>query len=45
MKTTPKMKTSNIVGCILYYLKKIMITPHLDSHSTTVPKLEMLLFV
>ena len=42
MKTTPKYVTSNIEGSILYYLKKMMMTPHLGSHRTTDPKPEML---
>ena len=42
MKTTPNYVTSNIEGSILYYLKKMMMTPHLGSHRTTDPKPEML---
>ena len=32
------METCNIERCIVYYLKKMLITPLLDSHNTTVPK-------
>ena len=34
MKTTPKSETCNNVRCIIYYLKKLLMTPHLDRHST-----------
>ena len=30
------------IGCIVYYLKKMFTTPHLDSHSTADPKPEIL---
>ena len=30
------------LGCIVYYLKYMCTTPHLDSHSTTYPKQEIL---
>ena len=30
------------IGCIVYYLKNMFSTPHLDSHSTTDPKPEIL---
>ena len=30
------------IGCIVYYLKKRFTTPHLGSHSTTVPEAEFL---
>ena len=33
--TTPKMEICNFVGGIVYYLKKLLMTPHLDNHSTT----------
>ena len=42
MKTTPKMEICNIVGGIVYYLNKLLMTPHFDSHSTTDPTPEML---
>ena len=47
MKTTSKMKTTkieicNIVGGIVYYLEKLLMTPHNDSHITTDPTTEML---
>ena len=29
------MELCNIVGGILHYLKKLLMTPHLDSYSTT----------
>ena len=35
MKKTHKMETCNMKGCIVYYLKKLLTTPHLDSHTTT----------
>ena len=35
------METCNIEGCIVYYLKNFLTTPHLDSHSGTDPKLEI----
>ena len=35
MRTTPEIETCNIVGDIFYYLKKLLMTPHLDSYSTT----------
>ena len=38
----PKMEICNIVGGIVYYLKKLLMTPRLDSHSTTDATLEML---
>ena len=31
-----------LIGCIVYYLKKMFTTPHLDSHSATDPKPEIL---
>ena len=39
------MKTCNNVRCIIYYLKKMLMTPHLDRHSATDPKQESLLAV
>ena len=42
MKTTPKMETCNNVRCIIYYLKNLSMTLHLDRHNTTNPKPEML---
>jgi len=33
---------TTLIGCIVYYLKKMSTTPHLDSHSTTDPKPEIL---
>ena len=42
MKMTPKMEVCSIVGGSEYYLKKLLMTPHLDSHSTTDPKPEIL---
>ena len=30
------------IGCLVYYLKKMLTTPHLDSHSTADPKPEIL---
>ena len=38
----PKMETCNFEGCVVYYLNKLLTTPHLDSHSKTDPKLEIL---
>ena len=35
MKTTPKIEIYNNVGGISYYLKKMLMTPCLDCHSTT----------
>ena len=35
MKTTPRLETH--VRRIIYYLKKLSMTPHLDRHSTTNP--------
>ena len=35
-------KRQRSIGCIVYYLKKMFTTPHLGSHSTTVPELEFL---
>jgi hypothetical protein len=35
MKTSPKMEICNNVGGISYYLKKLLVTPCLDCHSTT----------
>ena len=35
-------QNGDIEGCIVYYLKKMFTTPHLDSHSTTDPKPEIL---
>ena len=32
----------SLIGCTVYYLKKMFTTPHLDSHSTTDPKPEIL---
>ena len=31
-----------MIGCVVYYLKQIFTTPHLDCHSTTDPKPEIL---
>ena len=31
-----------LIGCIIYYLKIMFMTPHLDNHSTTDPKPEIL---
>ena len=31
-----------LIGCLVYYLNKKFMTPHLDSHSTTDPKPEIL---
>ena len=45
MKTAPQMDICTIVGGIVYYLKKLLMTPHLDSHSTSDLTLEMLSFV
>ena len=45
MKKIPKIKTNYIGRCILYYLKKMLMTPHLDSHSTTDARPEMLLAI
>ena len=42
MKTTRKMETCDIERCIVYYLKKMLTTPHLYSHSKTDPKPEVL---
>ena len=42
MTSTPKLGTCNNVRCIIYYLKKLLMTPHLDRHSTTDPKPEMI---
>ena len=42
MKVTPKMKICSIVGGISYYLKKMLMTPHLDSPSITDLTPEML---
>ena len=42
MKKTHKMETCNMKGCIVYYLKKLLTTPHLDSHTTTDPKPDIL---
>ena len=50
MKMTSTMNTSTIEtaskieteGCIVYYLTKLLMTPHLDSHRSTDPKSEML---
>ena len=41
MKTPPKIETSKIVGCILCYLEKLLMTTYLESHSTTYPKPKM----
>ena len=41
MKTTPKMEICSNVGGIVYYLKKLFMTTHIDSHSTTDPKPEI----
>ena len=38
MNKTRKMETCNTEGCIVYYLKKLLTTPHLDSYGTTEPK-------
>ena len=40
--STPKLETCNNVRCIIYYLKKLLMTPYLDRHSTTDPKPEMI---
>ena len=37
LKTTLKMETCNMEGCIVYYLKKLLTTPHLDSYCTIDP--------
>ena len=42
MKKTHKRETCNIKGCIIYYLKKLLTTPHLDSHTITDPKPDVL---
>ena len=42
MKTTPKMEIFNNVRGISYYLKKNLMTPCLDYHSTTDLTPEML---
>ena len=42
MMITLKMKTCSIEGCIIDYLNRMLTTPHLDSHSTTDPKPEIL---
>ena len=42
MKTMPKRAKCNSGGCIVYYLKKMLTTPHLDSYSTTDLKPEIL---
>ena len=42
VKTTPKMETCKNVRCIIYYLKNLLMTPHLDRHSKADPKPEML---
>ena len=36
------MEICNIVGGIVCYLKKLLMTPHLDSHITTDPTSELL---
>ena len=41
----PETEIYNIVRVIVYYLKKLLMTPHLDSHNTTAPILEILLAV
>ena len=38
------MERCNIEGCIVYYLRKMLTTPHLYSHSKTDPKQEVLFF-
>ena len=42
MTSTPKLEPCKNVRCIIYYLKKLLMTPNLDRHSTTDPKPEML---
>ena len=42
MTSTLKLGTCNKVRCIIYYLKKLLMTLHLDRHSTTDPKPEMI---
>ena len=41
MKTTSTMKTTPMLQCkvITYYLNRLLMTLHLDRHSTTDPKL------
>ena len=43
MKTTPKWK--NVEGCIIYYLKKLLTTPHLDSYGTIDPNSQILSYL
>ena len=38
----PETEICDIVRVIVYYLKKLLMTPHLDSHNTTDHTLEML---
>ena len=42
LKTAPKIEICSIVEGIVYYLKNLLMTPHLDSHSTTDPTPEIL---
>ena len=37
MKTTPKMETCNNVKCIIYYLKYLLMTPHLTGTTQLTP--------
>ena len=45
MRTATKIERCNIIGGIVYYLKKMLLTLHLDSHSITDSIPEMLLAV
>ena len=45
MRTTPKMKKCNIDVCIVYYLKKLLTTPHLDSYGTIDPNSQILSYL
>ena len=42
MKTAPKMEKCSNVRCIIYYLKNLSMTLHLDRPNKTNPKPEML---
>ena len=42
MALTHKLETCNSVRCIIYYLKKLLMAPHLDRHSKTDFKPEIL---
>ena len=37
-----RLRSHDIEGFTIYYLKKLFMTPYINSHSTTEPKLEML---